>query len=274
MFNLTTDNQNSPVVVLAIGGFDPSSGAGVTADLKTIAAHHLYGVACVTALTVQSTQGVRRFETVGPRLVRETLEALVEDTKPAAVKVGMLGTGSVAAEVAEFLRTSPQPNVVLDPVLESSSGATLLDDSGVQVLRTDLLRLADMVTPNVPEGSKFTGIAVRDLESMKAACRSLIDSGARNVVVKGGHLPEPTDLLAERQGNGEIAFRVYPGKRLETGNTHGTGCAFSTALACNLAVGKSLGDAVLAAKNYVAGALGTAYSVGKAVGPVNHFFSD
>src|SRR5947209_3760921 len=175
------------MVVLAIGGFDPSSGAGVTADLKTIAAHHLYGVACLTALTVQSTQRVRWFDTVNPKLVRETLEALVEDTQPAAVKIGMLGTGGVVAEVAEFLRKNPLPNVVLDPVLESSSGAMLLDDSGVQVLRTDLLGLADVLTPNVPEGSKLTGIDVRDVDSMEAACRSLIHCGAKSVVLKGGH---------------------------------------------------------------------------------------
>jgi hydroxymethylpyrimidine/phosphomethylpyrimidine kinase len=269
---LQTDSQKYPMIVLAIGGFDPSSGAGVTADLKTIAAHGLYGVACVTALTVQSTQGVRRFEPVSPLLVRDTLEALMEDAQPAALKIGMLGIGGIASAVVNFLRKYPQPNVVLDPVLQSSSGATLLDDSGVRVLRADLLGLADVVTPNVPESITLTGVDVRDLGSMQTACRTLIDSGSRNIVLKGGHLLEPTDLLAECRANGTVVFRDYPGKRVETRNTHGTGCAFSTALACNLALGKSLGDAVSAAKSYVAGALRTSQAVGKGVGPINHFF--
>jgi hydroxymethylpyrimidine/phosphomethylpyrimidine kinase len=264
--------QNSPMVVLAIGGFDPSSGAGITADLKTIAAHRMYGVVCITALTIQSTQGVRRFESVSPRLVRETLEALMDDTSPAAVKIGMLGTCTVASEVVDFLREHPLPNVVLDPVLQSSSGTTLLDDSGVRVLETDLLGLADVVTPNVPESITLTGVDVRDLDSMQTACRTLMNSGARNVVLKGGHLPEPTDLLGERQTDGTVVFCAYPGKRVDTRNTHGTGCAFSTALACNLALGKSLGEAVSAAKTYVAGALRTSQALGKGVGPVNHLF--
>jgi hydroxymethylpyrimidine/phosphomethylpyrimidine kinase len=266
------DSRQSPVIVLAIGGFDPSSGAGVTADLKTIAAHGLYGVACVTALTVQSTQGVRRFEPVSPGLVRETLQALANDRQPSAVKIGMLGTGAVASEIVSFLREHPQANVVLDPVLRSSSGATLLDDSGVRVLRTDLLGLADVVTPNVPESISLTGVDVQDLDSMRAACRRLMNSGAKNVVLKGGHLLQPTDILGERRADGTVVFRDYPGKRVDTRNTHGTGCAFSTALACNLALGKSLGDAVSGAKSYVAGALRTSLAVGKGVGPVNHLF--
>jgi hydroxymethylpyrimidine/phosphomethylpyrimidine kinase len=269
---LQDNSQKSPVIVLSIGGFDPSSGAGVTADLKTIAAHGLYGIACVTALTVQSTQGVRRFEPVSPGLVRDTLEALVDDVQPAALKIGMLGTGGIVSEVADFLRKYPQPNVVLDPVLQSSSGATLLDDAGVTLLRTDLLGLAEVVTPNVPESITLTGMDVQDLGSMQTACRTLMDSGARNVVLKGGHLSEPTDLLGERRHNGTVVFRHYGGKRVNTRNTHGTGCAFSTALACNLALGSSLGDAVSAAKSYVAGALRTSQAVGNGVGPVNHFF--
>jgi hydroxymethylpyrimidine/phosphomethylpyrimidine kinase len=226
----------------------------------------------VTALTVQSTQGVRSFEPVSPGLVRETLKALADDIQPSAVKVGMLGTGAIASEIVNFLHEHPQPNVVLDPVLRSSSGAALLDDSGVRVLRTDLLGLADVITPNVPESISLTGVEVRNLDSMQTACRILMDSGAKNVVLKGGHLLEPTDLLAEHREDGTVVFRDYLGKRVDTRNTHGTGCAFSAALACNLALGKSLRDAVSGAKSYVAGALRTSLAVGKGAGPVNHLF--
>lgn len=265
-------NEQKPKVVLSIAGFDPSSGAGVTADLKTIAAHGLYGVACITALTVQTTQGVLRFETAHPELVRQTLEALVDDTPPSAVKIGMLGSAEVAAVVAEFLRSKPQSNVVLDPVLRSSSGADLLDDAGTNLLRRELLVLADLVTPNLDEAGRLAGMRVHGLESMQEACRRLKELGSRNVVVKGGHLESPTDLLAESQAGGGLRFRSYPGEKIATNNTHGTGCAFSTAIACNLAIGLRLDAAVLAAKNYVAAALRNSYPSGKGVGAVNHLF--
>ena len=259
-------------VVLTVAGFDPSSGAGVTADLKTIAAHGLYGVACITALTVQSTQGVRRCEAVGAELVRETLEVLVEDTPPSAVKIGMLGSQAVAACVAEFLSTNRLPNVVLDPVVRSSSGAELLDKRGIEILRNELMGLVDVVTPNVSEAALLSGVGVTDLTSMEKACRHLQKLGARNIVITGGHLTSPTDLLAEGQSDGSLKFTSYPGERIETKNTHGTGCAFSSALACNLALGRATVEAVQLAKHYVAGALRSSYSLGKGTGPVNHFY--
>src|SRR5712671_4358017 len=162
-----------PLVVLTIAGFDPSSGAGVTADIKTIAAHGCYGVACITALTVQSTAGVRRVEPVDPGIVRETLEELASDIELSAVRIGMLGSGKVAKVVADFLDSrsgkSRLPNVVLDPILRSSSGAELLDGAGVRLLVEQLLPLADVVTPNVDEAAAMTGLRVTDLEEMKAA---------------------------------------------------------------------------------------------------------
>jgi len=181
--------QASPKLILVIAGFDPSSGAGITADLKTIAAHGLYGVSCITALTVQTTQGVFRSEALRPKLVRETLESLIEDTPPAAIKIGMLGSGAVAAEVAEFLRVNPLPNVVLDPVLRSSSGAELLDQAGVRILRDELLGMVDVVTPNLQEASVLTGSRVVDEAGMELASRELGKLGAKNIAIKGGHLP-------------------------------------------------------------------------------------
>ena len=260
-------------VVLAIAGFDPSSGAGITADLKTIAAHGQYGTGCITALTVQTTQGVLRTESVRPELVRETLEALMDDLPPAAIKIGMLGSAEIAWAVAEFLKAHQPGNVVLDPVLRSSSGAQLLDEAGWEVLSREMLALVEVVTPNLAEASLLTGMAVTDLTLAEAACRTLIQMGARNVVVTGGHLERPTDLLAQPHSDGTVALRRYPGERINTPNTHGTGCAFSTALACELASGKCLEASVLAAKEYVTGALLNSYPVGKGTGPLNHLFS-
>src|SRR5689334_12485200 len=165
-------SERFPKTVLTIAGFDPSSGAGITADLKTISAHGLYGTACITSLTVQSTQGVRRVEAVSPDLVLATLRALVEDIPPAAVKIGMLGTGRIAKVVAEFLRKKRLTNVVLDPVLRSSSGKALLDRSGIRVLK-ELLGLIDVVTPNLEEAGVLTGRRVRDEADMEDACRIL-----------------------------------------------------------------------------------------------------
>jgi len=257
---------------MVVAGFDPSGGAGITADIKTVAAHGLYGTSAITALTVQTTQGVSRWEPVSPETVQATLEALIEDSPPAAVKIGMLGSGKAARCVAEVLRAGRLRNVILDPVIRSTLGAELIDSEGLDILRSELVPLADVITPNLAEAALLAGIEVRDLPSMEESARRLRQRGARSVVITGGHLPEPVDLLAEGSRHGALEFRRFPGSRVDTGNTHGTGCAFSTALACNLALGKSLPDAVAAAKEYVTKALRTSYSVGKGPGPINHLF--
>ena len=265
-------SEDPPKVVLTIAGFDPSSGAGITADLKAIAAHHLYGEACITALTVQSTQGVRRVQPVDPKLVRETLETLIADVRPVAVKIGMLGSGEVAEVVADFLSSASLENVVLDPVLRSSSGASLLDATGLGTLLTRLLGRVDVITPNLEEAGLLTKMEVHDLDSARAAARNMIERGAKAAVVTGGHLSEVADVLAEQKPDGSIELQTFPGEKVETANTHGTGCAFSTALACNLALGLALRDAVQAAQAYVTQALKTSYPIGKGVSPVNHLF--
>ena len=265
-------SEDSPKVVLTIAGFDPSSGAGVTADLKTISAHRLYGVACITALTVQSTQGVRRIQPVDPKLVRDTLECLVDDVRPAAVKIGMLGSGEVAAAVADFLESFHPSNVVLDPVLRSSSGMELIDEPGVEVIRRRLWSLVDVITPNLQEAGLLADMPVRDLPSMKEAATDLLRLSTKAVVITGGHIEDVTDVLAESKPDGTAAFRTYTGEKVATANTHGTECAFSTSLACNLAHGLALPDAVQASKNYVAGALRNSYAIGRGVSPVNHLF--
>jgi len=254
-------------VVLTIAGFDPSSGAGVTADIKTIAAHGCYGVTCITALTVQSTRGVRRVQAVPEGLVQDTLADLITDCEVRAVRIGMLGSGDVAETLAIFLERANLPNVVLDPIVRASSGADLLGPGGLKVVRDRLLRLATVVTPNVDEAAALTGKPVRSVTEMREAAVRLHELGARNVVVTGGHLAEATDLLSTKDGQEE--FRA---EHIDSRSTHGTGCAFATAIACNLALSMSARDAVLAAKAYVREAILKAYPVGKGTGPLNHLF--
>ena len=260
----------SPAIVLSIAGFDPSSGAGITADLKTIAAHGLFGISCITALTVQSSQGVAEVQPVSGEMVRKTLEVLLDDFQPAAVKIGMLGSRETAAAVTAVLEKASLPNIVLDPVLKSSSGAGLLDLEGIEFLKSSMLSLADVITPNLEETEVLSGIQVRGVTDMTIAARQLHRLGVRNVVITGGHLDQPTDLLSETGAEGRTL--ELPGEHVATSSTHGTGCAFATAIACNLALGKGLEQAVRLAKEYVSQGLKQAYPVGKGAGPINHLF--
>ncbi len=255
-------------VVLTIAGFDPSSGAGITGDLKTMAALGCYGVAAITAVTVQNTQGVIRVETLPVELLRDTLHALAEDAEISAVKVGMLGTAVVARKVAHFLESQIGKPIILDPVLRSSSGADLMDSEGLSVLRNELLPRVTLITPNMAEAQVMTGKPVHDLAGMRSAAHELQTLGAKNVVVTGGHLPENVDVLALEGG----ATVDFPGARVESNCTHGTGCAFSTAIACGLALGRDLKKSVSDAKEFVRRAVEAGYPTGKGTGPLNHLF--
>jgi hydroxymethylpyrimidine/phosphomethylpyrimidine kinase len=267
--------SETPPVVLTIAGFDPSSGAGVTADVKTIAAHGCYGVACITAMTVQSTAGVRRVVGVDPELITGTLEELASDMRIAAVHIGMLGTAKVVRAVAEFLGNrsgkDELQNVVLDPIIRSSSGAELLDAPGVRVLIEKLLPRADIITPNVDEAAALTGLKVTSLEEMKVAAVKLHEMGAKAVVVTGGHLDKAIDLLSFATKTG-TAQEVFKAERQRSNSTHGTGCAFSTALACHLAMGRGIAEATLLAKTYVTAAIAAGHTLGRGTGPVNHLY--
>jgi hydroxymethylpyrimidine/phosphomethylpyrimidine kinase len=274
-----------PPVVLTIAGFDPSSGAGVTADIKTIAAHGCYGVACITAMTVQSTSGVRRVVPSDPALVLETLEELAADLDIAAVHIGMLGSGKVAKAVADFLSPAPGqttgrsgkpaksrlPNIVLDPILKSSSGADLLDAAGIKILIERLIPLADVVTPNVDEAAAITGLKVTELEEMKAASAKLHEMGAPAVVITGGHLEKAMDLLSFTTKRG-IEQEIFKAERQRSNSTHGTGCAFATAMACHLALDRGLAEAALLAKTYVTAAIANGQTLGRGTGPVHHLY--
>ncbi len=266
-----------PPVVLTIAGFDPSSGAGVTADIKTIAAHGCYGVACITAMTVQSTAGVLRVEVVDPGLVTETLEELAADIPIAAAHIGMLGSAKVVRAVAEFLggrsgkTPNRLPNIVLDPILKSSSGADLLDAAGTRLLIEKLIPLADVITPNVDEAALLTGLKVTDLDEMRAAAAKFHEMGSAAVVVTGGHLEKAIDLLSFTTKGG-VQEEVFKAERQRSNSTHGTGCAFATAMACHLALGRGLAEAALLAKTYVAAAIAAGHPLGRGTGPVHHLY--
>ncbi|HZR56356.1 MAG TPA: bifunctional hydroxymethylpyrimidine kinase/phosphomethylpyrimidine kinase [Terriglobales bacterium] len=260
-----------PPVVLTIAGFDPSSGAGITADIKTIASHGCYGIACITALTVQSTAGVRRVSAVVPEVIADTLAELSSDFEIAAAHIGMLGSGKAAHAVADFLSDAKLASVVLDPVLKSSSGADLLDRTGLDILIQRLLPLATVITPNVDEAAALTALVVTNLDEMRLAAAKLHEMGAAGVVVTGGHLDKAIDLLSFTSVSG-VQQEVFKAERQQSNSTHGTGCAFSTAIACHLAQGKGLPEAVLLAKAYVQAAIMNAYSLGRGVGPVHHHY--
>ena len=268
-------------VLLTIAGFDPSSGAGLTADLKVFAAHDFFGLCCPTLLTVQSTRGVERSEPVSAELVRDTLLCLANDFSIAGVKIGALGSEEVVEAVAAWLETALVSTkalpVVLDPVLRASSGAALLTPGAEDALRLRLLPLASVVTPNLAEAAALAATELRgaraaaDVEELAASMRTAMRGRRRGaVVITGGHLERaPDDYLLESDAAAGLWFR---GAWVDTTSTHGTGCAFSSALLCELVCGLALPDAVARAKEYVRGALQAAYPLGGGRGPLHHFY--
>lgn len=258
----------SPLILLTVAGFDPSCGAGIAADLKTFAAHNCYGVAAVTALTVQSTQGVKATHITPHGALRAQLDALAEDITFAAVKIGMLGNRANATEVAEFLERGSFASVVLDPVVKATAGgADLLDAAGMKYLAEELMKRATVVTPNVAEAELLSGLEVKDLAGMEAAAKKIVERGARAVVVKGGHMEKPIDVLFD---GAEVL--TLGGDHVKSQNTHGSGCTFASAIAAQLALGRPLRDAVLLAKAYVTKAIENGFAIGKGPGPLDHFY--
>jgi hydroxymethylpyrimidine/phosphomethylpyrimidine kinase len=259
--------------LLTIAGYDPSSGAGVTADLMVFAAHGLFGMSCITALTVQSTQGVFDTSPVSAATVLATLDCLYSDVPPAGIKIGMLATASNVAAVVDFLgvvrAAAPSTPVVLDPVVRSSSGRELMDSAGFTLLRDRLLPMVDWITPNLDELSLLTGRPTSDRKDLSEATLTLQGmGGGLNVLATAGHLDPPDDYLLT------VAHEScwLPGLHIETGSTHGTGCALSSALLCRLVLGDEPEVAALAAKQYVAEALRSATPIGRGRGPINHLW--
>jgi hydroxymethylpyrimidine/phosphomethylpyrimidine kinase len=269
----TSQLHSKPPVALTIAGFDPSSGAGITADLQVFQAHGLFGTSAITALTVQSTRGVKAVEVVSRELISETLKTLISDLPPEGIKIGMLGGQQIVEAVSDFLAEGGLPGsdkqhipVVLDPVLRSSSGAELLTSEALFTLRNRLLPHVDWITPNWSELALLGDTEVTSPAEAEAAARRLIATyPSMSLIVTSGDQLVPTDLFLSSEGQ----LEYLPGERIETRSTHGTGCAFSTSFLSNLILGKPPLDAARAAKTYVVEAIRRAPGLGGGRGPLN-----
>ena len=254
---------------LTIAGSDSGGGAGIQADLKTFAAHGVYGTAAITAITAQNTLGVSGVHVVPSEMVTAQIEAVVSDIGCDAVKTGMLATSATVEAIAAAIEALDLPNLVVDPVMVAKSGDRLLDDQAVHTLRSALVRLARVVTPNVPEAEVLCGMTIRTVSDMRMAAERLAALKPSAVVLKGGHLegPDVVDVLFE---HGRIVELTGP--RVEGRHTHGTGCTFAAAIAAQLAKGQGLEAAVRAAKDYVAGAMRAGIPLGAGHRPLDHFW--
>jgi hydroxymethylpyrimidine/phosphomethylpyrimidine kinase len=253
-------------VALTIAGSDPSGGAGIQADLKTFHQHGVYGEAVITLITVQNTRSVTRVDVLDAGLVAEQIRAVVSDIPPRAAKTGALGSAAVIAAVAREAATFDFP-LVVDPVMISKHGTSLMAAEAQSALRELLIPRAVLLTPNLPEAAALTGLEVFDAGGMRRAAESLLRLGCRAVLVKGGHLEgEAVDLFFDG-----AVFRDFPAPRIDTRHTHGTGCTYSAAIAANLAKGLRLMDAIARARAFIAAAIQTNPGLGHGSGPVNHF---
>ena len=256
-------------VALTIAGSDSSGGAGIQADLKTFQALGVFGMSAVTAVTVQNTQKVYDIQEIHPRIVHDQITCLFDDVEIHAVKIGMVSSIELIQAIAKALGSVNPPAIVLDPVMISKSGYHLLKQDAKDALVRYLFPLAEVVTPNIYEAQAIIGHNIHNIDDMKAAAMDVLKLGAKKVVVKGGHLGkgQATDILYDGR-----EFNELQSHRVDTKNTHGTGCTFSSAIAANIALGKPFFEAVTLAKAYITGAIEHAVSIGKGHGPTHHFF--
>ena len=257
-------------VALTIAGSDSGAGAGIQADLKTFAAHGVYGLTAITAVTAQNTLGVTTFQALPADLITAQIEAVVADIGVHAAKTGMLPNAASVEAVAAAVVDLEIPLLVVDPVMVATSGDRLLDDDAIAAMKSELFSRALTVTPNIPEAEALTGIAIATEEDRRQAARAIAALGAASVIIKGGHLAthDISDLLFDGH-----AFHEFRGERVH-GSTHGTGCTFSAALAAHLALGRPLVEAIPLAQRYVAGAIRHAPGLGRGQGPMHHFWED
>lgn len=254
--------------VLTIAGSDCSGGAGIQADIKTITAHKLYAMSAVTALTAQNTTGVYGIQEATPEFAENQLKCIFEDIFPDAVKIGMVSNAALIQTISESLTQYKAKNIVLDPVMVSTSGRSLLAEEAAEALKDKLIPLADVITPNIPEAEVLSGMKIRNAEDMVSAAKRIGEHYKGAVLVKGGHeLNTANDLLYQ---NGAIHW--FYGERIDNHNTHGTGCTLSSAIASNPAAGKHLTAAVENAKKYISGALSANLDLGSGNGPLDHTF--
>lgn len=268
-------NATTVPAVLSIAGSDSSGGAGIQADIKTIAAHKLFAETAITALTAQNTCGVRAVLDATPEFVAAEIDAVFEDIPPAAVKIGMVSQAPIIEAIAERLAHWGAGNIVLDPVMVATSGAKLISDDAVCALTDTLMPLATVITPNIKEAEALSGSAIRDAADQERVACELAQCLGCAVLVKGGHnVNDANDVLAEPADAADTAPRVtwFAHERVKTDNTHGTGCTLSSAIACGLASGKTLVQAVESAKAYLTGALAAGLDLGHGSGPVNHMW--
>ena len=253
---------------LTIAGSDCSGGAGIQADLKTMTMNGVYAMSAITALTAQNTTGVRAIQESTPDFLKQQIDAVFEDIYPDAVKIGMVASSDLIRVIADRLKYYDAKNIVVDPVMVATSGSALMKNDAVQTLIEELLPVAALVTPNIPEAQVLSGMTIENKENMIDAAKQIGDSYHCSVLLKGGHsINDANDLL---YANGEMVW--FEGKRINNPNTHGTGCTLSSAIASNLAKGFTLVDSVQRAKNYISGALSAQLDLGRGSGPMMHNF--
>jgi hydroxymethylpyrimidine/phosphomethylpyrimidine kinase len=259
--------------VLAIAGSDSGGGAGIQADLKTFAALGCFGMTAITAITAQNTTGVRAIHAVPPQMLRDQIDAVMEDMGARAIKIGMLHSPDIVRTVADAIGRHGLQNVVFDPVMVATSGAVLIDNEAVDVLVRELFPCVAVITPNLDEAALLVGRPLTGPEDMALAAQNLIDKGAHAVLLKGGHLPGDTVIDLMMTKSGEKTWMQAP--RIQSPNTHGTGCTLSSAIAAHLALGASLLEAVQLARSFVRDALqaGAEVQTGHGSGPLNHGFA-
>ncbi|MDD6435485.1 MAG: bifunctional hydroxymethylpyrimidine kinase/phosphomethylpyrimidine kinase [Clostridiales bacterium] len=254
---------------LTIAGSDCSGGAGIQADLKTMTMNGVFAMSAITALTAQNTTGVRAIEESSPEFLKQQIDAVFEDIRPDAVKIGMVSSTELIRVIGERLRFYKAANVVVDPVMVATSGSSLMKTDAISTLIEELFPLAALVTPNIPEAEILSGMEIGTVDDMYTAAKKIGDDYGCAVLVKGGHnLNDANDLLYS-----EGEFIWFEGKRIDNPNTHGTGCTLSSAIASNLAKGFSLNDSVRRAKDYISGALNAMLDLGSGSGPMNHAFA-
>ena len=262
-------NSKTPPCVLTIAGSDSGAGAGIQADLKTISALGCYATVAITALTAQNTRAVTAIRDVEPEFISQQIETVASDIPINAVKTGMLSSSEIVLTVRDALQRHNMTNLVVDPVMVATTGAKLLNDNATRTIKEALIPLALVLTPNIYEAELLTGLSIDGVEQMEQAARELHQLGARNVVVKGGHLTG-TDKCVDVLYDGEQFYR-YERPYIKTTSTHGTGCSFASAVACGIARDLSVQDSIELAKEYVHGALQNAFPLGGGNGPINHF---
>jgi len=255
--------------VLAIAGSDCSGGAGIQADIKTITAHKIYAMSVITALTAQNTTGVYGVLEATPEFVGNQLDCVFNDIRPDAVKIGMVSNIEIIEIIAQKLREYKAENIVVDPVMVSTSGSRLLNDNAINALKARLFPLAAVITPNIPEAETLADFTITGRQDMQKAAEKIAKLTSGSVLVKGGHLDGGADDLLYT--NGEVVWFESP--KIENPNTHGTGCTLSSAIACNLAMGFSIPESVKNAKEYITGALKSGLNLGKGRGPLDHCFN-